>query len=129
PVSTSPLSLQSTLRDISLSSWCLPLYSSSRRPPTSTLSPTRRSSDLGPYRHLPYIRLISCFTEDDRCQQLQFLLMGSLQGSPALDRKSTRLNSSHVSTSYAVFCLKKKNRSGPPAPAPHSRGELRSGPT
>src|SRR5207249_8236918 len=30
----------------------------------------------------------------------------------ALDRKSTRLNSSHVSISYAVFCLKKKsNRS------------------
>src|SRR5699024_11259369 len=27
-----------------------------------------------------------------------------------LDRKSTRLNSSHVSISYAVFCLKKKNR-------------------
>src|SRR5699024_12817245 len=26
------------------------------------------------------------------------------------DRKSTRLNSSHVSSSYAVFCLKKKNR-------------------
>src|SRR5437870_722604 len=26
-----------------------------------------------------------------------------------LDRKSTRLNSSHVATSYAVFCLKKKN--------------------
>src|SRR5207249_8219032 len=26
-----------------------------------------------------------------------------------VDRKSTRLNSSHVSTSYAVFCLKKKN--------------------
>src|SRR5690625_6327598 len=25
------------------------------------------------------------------------------------DRKSTRLNSSHVATSYAVFCLKKKN--------------------
>src|SRR5690606_13773983 len=28
----------------------------------------------------------------------------------ALDRKSTRLNSSHVKISYAVFCLKKKNR-------------------
>src|SRR5699024_2406520 len=28
--------------------------------------------------------------------------------SKALDRKSTRLNSSHVSISYAVFCLKKK---------------------
>src|SRR5439155_25975996 len=26
------------------------------------------------------------------------------------DRKSTRLNSSHVANSYAVFCLKKKNR-------------------
>src|SRR5207249_11952913 len=28
----------------------------------------------------------------------------------AIDRKSTRLNSSHVSISYAVFCLKKKTR-------------------
>src|SRR5690242_21071131 len=28
---------------------------------------------------------------------------------PARDRKSTRLNSSHMSISYAVFCLKKKN--------------------
>src|SRR5690625_6855709 len=27
---------------------------------------------------------------------------------PELDRKSTRLNSSHVAISYAVFCLKKK---------------------
>src|SRR6266576_5710155 len=36
---------------------------------------------------------------------------GQLIGPPcwsgALDRKSTRLNSSHVETSYAVFCLKK----------------------
>src|SRR5699024_11651008 len=30
----------------------------------------------------------------------------------ALDRKSTRLNSSHVSISYAVFCLKKKTGYG-----------------
>src|SRR5689334_24140816 len=28
----------------------------------------------------------------------------------AIDRKSTRLNSSHSSISYAVFCLKKKNK-------------------
>src|SRR5439155_14206999 len=28
----------------------------------------------------------------------------------ARDRKSTRLNSSHVAISYAVFCLKKKNK-------------------
>src|SRR5207249_9060548 len=30
-------------------------------------------------------------------------------GGAMRDRKSTRLNSSHVSISYAVFCLKKKN--------------------
>src|SRR5207253_11145451 len=29
---------------------------------------------------------------------------------PAKDRKSTRLNSSHVAISYAVFCLKKKKK-------------------
>src|SRR3954468_25112874 len=34
----------------------------------------------------------------------QFFLLGFL------DRKSTRLNSSHVEISYAVFCLKKKNK-------------------
>src|SRR5690606_41661865 len=36
--------------------------------------------------------------------------LGSVQGahSTAVDRKSTRLNSSHVKISYAVFCLKNK---------------------
>src|SRR5437773_8548315 len=34
------------------------------------------------------------------------------------DRKSTRLNSSHITISYAVFCLKKKKRS-PHAALPH----------
>src|SRR5699024_11325632 len=34
-------------------------------------------------------------------------IVGGLLSIP-LDRKSTRLNSSHVSISYAVFCLKKK---------------------
>src|SRR5690625_6047374 len=38
---------------------------------------------------------------------LRRLVAGDLQGQPA-DRKSTRLNSSHVAISYAVFCLKKK---------------------
>src|SRR5690606_28711188 len=33
-----------------------------------------------------------------------------------LDRKSTRLNSSHVKISYAVFCLKKKKRPNPRGP-------------
>src|SRR5690606_40818484 len=34
-----------------------------------------------------------------------------IPGVSIADRKSTRLNSSHVKTSYAVFCLKKKNSS------------------
>src|SRR4051812_49565952 len=37
-----------------------------------------------------------------------------------LDRKSTRLNSSHMSISYAVFCLKKKKKN-PHATYRHSR--------
>src|SRR5690625_3358838 len=32
------------------------------------------------------------------------------ESSASLDRKSTRLNSSHVAISYAVFCLKKKKK-------------------
>src|SRR5262245_65131586 len=34
----------------------------------------------------------------------------ALQSLPPADRKSTRLNSSHLGISYAVFCLKKKNK-------------------
>src|SRR3712207_8084584 len=33
-----------------------------------------------------------------------------LEVQPVLDRKSTRLNSSHANISYAVFCLKKKKK-------------------
>src|SRR5690554_7734873 len=36
------------------------------------------------------------------------VLFASLVGTTIEDRKSTRLNSSHVRISYAVFCLKKK---------------------
>src|SRR5690349_22701979 len=35
---------------------------------------------------------------------------GVLHGQSRQDRKSTRLNSSHVEISYAVFCLKKKKK-------------------
>src|SRR5436853_4218911 len=35
---------------------------------------------------------------------------GTLRGGSGIDRKSTRLNSSHLGISYAVFCLKKKNK-------------------
>src|SRR5256884_4431639 len=43
----------------------------------------------------------------------------------SLDRKSTRLNSSHGYISYAVFCLKKQKRSSPPRAAPQ-RPQTRS---
>src|SRR3989304_774858 len=46
------------------------------------------------------------------------------------DRKSTRLNSSHGYISYAVFCLKKKNRmGGSPAHRPHPARTCARGPT
>src|SRR2546426_8439065 len=35
---------------------------------------------------------------------------GRINPKPEIDRKSTRLNSSHLVISYAVFCLKKKRR-------------------
>src|ERR1039457_3054076 len=40
---------------------------------------------------------------------------GNGNGCAASDRKSTRLNSSHLVISYAVFCLKKKNKVRLPA--------------
>src|SRR5256885_11594815 len=38
------------------------------------------------------------------------VLHGLLELAKGIDRKSTRLNSSHLVISYAVFCLKKKKR-------------------
>src|SRR5699024_11830894 len=38
------------------------------------------------------------------------LSLFNISASDKTDRKSTRLNSSHVSISYAVFCLKKKSK-------------------
>src|SRR5437868_12545128 len=43
-----------------------------------------------------------------RRRDLERLLHEHVKASAGGDRKSTRLNSSHVSSSYAVFCLKKK---------------------
>src|SRR6266487_5918282 len=40
---------------------------------------------------------------------------GPRPGAPPRHRKSTRLNSSHPSISYAVFCLKKKNQLSHPS--------------
>src|SRR5437870_2737821 len=49
---------------------------------------------------LPFLALMGSFS-------LCFFLLDTFVLS-TLDRKSTRLNSSHVAISYAVFCLKKK---------------------
>src|SRR5690625_5668359 len=44
----------------------------------------------------------------DHLEELRWRIIKGVAG--ILDRKSTRLNSSHVAISYAVFCLKKKRR-------------------
>src|SRR2546430_9794087 len=43
-------------------------------------------------------------------QDLKWLFGQWLHGTPLIDRKSTRLNSSYSQISYAVFCLKQKKR-------------------
>src|SRR5438874_5545850 len=67
--------------------------------------PTRRSSDLvcrapveppGPRGPAAHRRVVAP------------VRAARATGRPGADRKSTRLNSSHVEISYAVFCLKKK---------------------
>src|SRR5947199_6393985 len=45
--------------------------------------------------------------------------LGQRRYQEAADRKSTRLNSSHLGISYAVFCLKKK-KIKTPQPRPHA---------
>src|SRR5690349_23415829 len=42
--------------------------------------------------------------------QVEIELQGDQRAAEGTDRKSTRLNSSHVEISYAVFCLKKKKK-------------------
>src|SRR5438045_6691443 len=46
----------------------------------------------------------------DRRDAVETLVPTGIARSDAADRKSTRLNSSHLGISYAVFCLKKKNK-------------------
>src|SRR5690625_5885417 len=78
--------------------------------------PTRRSSDLGvkiftrcAARGLEKAggRVSGVVTERGSVACDAVVLAG---GAWSRDRKSTRLNSSHVAISYAVFCLIKKNR-------------------
>src|SRR3712207_6861623 len=91
-----------------------------RRPPRSTLFPTRRSSDLG------LLGLLGMRRGRDRYVETTHAATGvagagytgtapgagygTTTPPPGSDRKSTRLNSSHANISYAVFCLKKKKK-------------------
>src|SRR5437868_11913783 len=82
-------------------------------PPRSTLFPYTtlfRSQDLFALANL---RLRAAEDEGDGGKLSGAKGRAGRHHSPGLlDRKSTRLNSSHVSISYAVFCLKKKTRYG-----------------
>src|SRR2546422_5002830 len=81
-----------------------------RRPPRSTLFPytTLFRSGRVPCHHLPGVDPGSVGQPDPVSDLEVFVELG--QGSLHLDRKSTRLNSSHGYISYAVFCLKKKKK-------------------
>src|SRR5690625_6840940 len=57
--------------------------------------------------HWPYELALNQAAVSGKDTVNQRMLTGS-SVSDFIDRKSTRLNSSHVATSYAVFCLKKK---------------------
>src|SRR5437868_12894212 len=70
-----------------------------RRPPRSTLFPYTTL-----FRSSPTIRR----SRDTLVWTAPIPPAGGSCHSSSRDRKSTRLNSSHVSISYAVFCLKKK---------------------
>src|SRR5207249_9300679 len=77
-------------------------------PPRSTLFPytTLFRSRLGKKSNLSSEELVSelarAFLVSNQAMEYRLTNLG--------DRKSTRLNSSHVSISYAVFCLKKKKK-------------------
>src|SRR5258705_1959863 len=83
-----------------------------RRPPRSTLFPYttlfRSEHALEDIDCIGGKKLVAGGCDHDRIDD-------HLALPPALDRKSTRLNSSHLGISYAVFCLKKKKRQSPEA--------------
>src|SRR5690606_41609023 len=81
-----------------------------RRPTRSTLFPyttlfrsKKENQEISDYQRAPISDLLNLQTEQVSNSQKQ-----SKDSQITEDRKSTRLNSSHVKISYAVFCLKKK---------------------
>src|SRR3712207_7262247 len=87
-----------------------------RRPPRSTLFPYttlfRSQSHGGAIERLLPSGLAEMRVRIGRIDRdivlRDTVLADQRFGEPVLDRKSTRLNSSHANISYAVFCLKKK---------------------
>src|SRR5205814_2563317 len=90
--------------------------------------PTRRSSDLEPLRRRPHRALGIARLEREHAEHIVArhqrrpyhpggLRRPSAEPGPGRDRKSTRLNSSHLGISYAVFCLKKKKQKNTTSPA------------
>src|SRR5256885_7396225 len=80
-----------------------------RRPPRSTLFPYTtlfRSYLDKPLTRFPFFRPVTGAPSAEQQVRAGF---DDLLWAAELDRKSTRLNSSHLVISYAVFCLKKKN--------------------
>src|SRR5438034_5100682 len=81
-----------------------------RRPPRSTLFPYTtlfRSAQKLVEEGAVRIDGDSAYV---RSGEIEYLVRGERCTCPWLDRKSTRLNSSHTVISYAVFCLKKKKK-------------------
>src|SRR5690349_22090887 len=88
-----------------------------RRPPRSTLFPyttlfrSGRPGDAGRLRAILAEPSVSrWWGAPDPLDVIEDELRGDEEGLLLVDRKSTRLNSSHVEISYAVFCLKKKKK-------------------
>src|SRR3712207_8335494 len=80
-----------------------------RRPPRSTLFPYTtlfRSVELS--LGLPWDNCSYWFADSLETRFVVLLSSESIFFFDVIDRKSTRLNSSHANISYAVFCLKKK---------------------
>src|SRR5258707_9563161 len=91
-----------------------------RRPPRSTLFPYTtlfRSAERRDQRQrteLAALReVVAVVVRDDAAVHVHVLYIEECRHRHVLlrlDRKSTRLNSSHANISYAVFCLKKKKK-------------------
>src|SRR5258705_4283171 len=80
-----------------------------RRPPRSTLFPyTTLFRSM--FESLKAGRMVTVPDRPSIADGIQGNVDLSTITFPIIDRKSTRLNSSHLGISYAVFCLKKKNK-------------------